>query len=150
MKPARTETFEHAISGLLKRRAEMVEEIAGARELFATLSNDLAALDRTLENLGYLGDVELTPRTARILLFYRNELRDFIVGQLEKEGPQTSRQIAVALMATEGKNAADRRVLGDVVRRVSRATRHLRQTGRVTSDKVDGEYVWRLVQIVSE
>ena len=97
MKAARTETFEHAISGILKRRAEMVEEIAAARELFATLSNDLTALDRTLENLGYLGDVELTPRTARILLFYRNELRDFIEGQLAKEGPQTSRQIAVAL-----------------------------------------------------
>lgn len=37
-----------------------------------------------------------------------------------------------------------RRVLGDMVSRVSRSMRHLRQAGRVGHDKVDGEYVWRL------
>lgn len=126
----------------------MQEEIVACRELMARLSNDVEALDRTLENLGYSGDVKLTPRAARIILFYRNELRDFCVAQLRDRGPLTTRQIGLALMEMEGKDALDRRMLGDIVRRISRSLRHLRQAGVVTSKDVSGEYVWTLVPVV--
>ena len=39
----------------------MLEEMALARERLAVLSNDLDSLDRTLEGLGYAGDVDLPP-----------------------------------------------------------------------------------------
>lgn len=50
MRTARTDTYEHTISGLLAKREEMMEEIAVARERLAVLSNDVEALDRVLEH----------------------------------------------------------------------------------------------------
>ncbi len=140
----RTETFEHAINGVLARRGEMMEEIASCRELLAKLSNDVEALDRTLENLGYSGEIALTPRAARIVLFYRNELRAYCEDQLRKEGPQTTRQLALSLMQMEGKDSRDRRMLTDIGRRISKALRQMRQAGIVASETVRGDFVWSL------
>jgi hypothetical protein len=75
--PRNTETYQHAIGGLLQKRGEMTEEIAVTRERLAILSNDIEAIDRVLERLGYDGDVKLTPRVPRIVLFYPGELRQF-------------------------------------------------------------------------
>jgi len=141
-----TDTYANAISGLLRKRDEMMEEIATTRERLAVLSNDVEALDRTLERLGYDGDVKLTPRVPRVVLFYRGELRQFLAGQL-REGPRTSRQMAIALVQTEGKDARDRRMMNDVVRRIGKALRQMQDAGMVarTAEKVRGEYVWRMV-----
>lgn len=141
-----TDTYANAISGLLRKREEMMEEIAGTRERLAVLSNDVEALDRVLERLGYDGDVKLTPRVPRVVLFYRGELRQFLAGQL-REGPRTSRQMAEALVQMEGKDARDRRMMNDVVRRIGKALRQMQDAGMVarTAEKVRGEYVWRLL-----
>jgi hypothetical protein len=102
-----TDTYEHTISGLLQKRSEMMEEIAITRERLAVLSNDVESLDRVLERLGYSGDVQLTPRVPRIVLFYRGELRQFLIGQLREQGPQTSRTLTEKLLQMEGKDVRD-------------------------------------------
>lgn len=142
----KSESYEHAISGLLRRRDEMMEEIAVTRERLAVLSNDVEALDRVLETLGYQGDVKLTPRVPRVVLFYRGELRQFLAGRLREHGPQTSRQLATALVQMEGKDGRDRRMMSDIVRRVGKALRQMQDAGAVTrtAEKVRGEYEWRL------
>lgn len=142
----RTDTFEHAISGLLGRRSEIMEEIALTRERLAVMSNDIEAIDRALETLGYQGDVQLTPRVPRIVLFYRGELRQFLRGQLAEHGELTSRQLAVALVQAEGKDNRDRRMMNDIVRRMGKALRQMVDAGIVvrTPEKVRGEYLWRL------
>src|SRR5688572_3098613 len=112
-----TETYQHTISGLLQKRGEMMQEIATMRERLAALSNDVEALDRVLERLGYEGDVKLTPRVPRIVLFYRGELRQFLAGALREHSPMTSRALAERLMQSEGKDARDRRMMADVVKR---------------------------------
>lgn len=67
MKPIRTETFEHTISGLLGKRAEIMSETASLREQMAYASNTVEAIDRVLESLGRTDDLEgRTPRKARI------------------------------------------------------------------------------------
>lgn len=146
IRPARTETYAHTISGLLSKRAEMMEEIALTRERLAVLSNDLESLDRVLETLGYDGDVKLTPRVPRVVLFYRGELRQFLLGYLEKHGPSTSRQMAQALIQMEGKDARDRRMMADVVRRIGKALRQAAEVGLVArpAEKVKGEFTWYL------
>lgn len=146
MKAARTETFAHTISGLLLKRQEMMEEVSQLRERMAVLSNDVEALDRVLETLGYSDGPPASPRAARIVLFYRNELRSYCLEHLRERGPRTSRQIGVSIIQTEGKDARDRRMLTDIVRRVSKAMRQLRQAGAVASEVVRGEYVWRLAE----
>jgi hypothetical protein len=117
-----TDTYQHTIGGLLQKRAEMMEETAITRERLAVLSNDIEALDRVLERLGYDGDIKLTPRVPRVVLFYRGELRQFMLGQLRERGPLTSRQMAESLIQIEGKDARDRRMMSDVVRRITVST----------------------------
>lgn len=146
--PVRTDTFAHAISGLLGRRGEMMEEIAQVRERLAVLSNDIEAMDRVLETLGYVGDIKLTPRVPRIVLFYRGELRQFLAGQMREHGAMTSRQMAEALALGEGKDGRDRRMMNDIVRRMGKALRQMVDAGIVSRapEKVRGEYWWRLVE----
>jgi hypothetical protein len=62
------------------------------------LSNDVEALDRVLERFGYDGEVKLTPCVPRIVLFYRGELRSFLLSQLREHGLLTSRQMAEKLV----------------------------------------------------
>ena len=140
------ETYQHTISGLLRRREEMMAEIAITRERLAVLSNDVESLDRVLETLGYEGDVKLTPRVPRIVLFYRGELRQWLRSRLEEGGPQTTRQLATALVQIEGKDDRDRRMMNDIVRRMGKALRQMQDVGLVTrtAEKVRGEYEWRL------
>jgi hypothetical protein len=142
---ARTETYQHAINGLLQKRAEMMEEIGATRERLAILSNDVESLDRVLETLGYEGEVKLTPRVPRVVLFYRNELRQFLLGQLREHGPLTSRALAEGLIQMEGKDARDRRMMNDVTKRISKALRMMVDARLVarTPEKIRGEYVWR-------
>lgn len=146
MTKARTETYEHTISGLLSARAEMMEEIAATRERLAVLANDIEAIDRVLERLGYDGEVKLTPRAARIVLFYRGELRQFLLGQLREHGPMTSRAMAERLIQIEGKDTRDRRMMGDVVKRIGKALRQMQSAGLVagTRTRSMGEYSWRI------
>lgn len=141
-----TETYDHAISGLLRKRAEMLEEIRDLRERLAIVSNDMESLDRVLETLGYSGDIPLSTRTPRIVLFYRGELRTFLRKHLQEHGPSTSRQMAEALVQLEGKDARDRRMMNDIVKRMGKALRQMQDAGIVTrtEQKVRGEFVWRL------
>lgn len=144
----RTGTFAHAISGVLARRGELMQEMGEVRERLAVLSNDIEAMDRVLEALGYAGEIKLTPRVPRIVLFYRGELRQFLAGQLREYGPRTSRQMAEGLALGEGKDARDRRMMNDIVRRMGKALRQMVDAGIVarTPEKVRGEYWWRLAE----
>jgi hypothetical protein len=146
MRKARTDTYQHTISGLLSKREEMLEELAVLREREGVLANDLEALDRVLENLGYDGPVKLTPRVPRVVLFYRGELRAFLLSSLREHGPSTSRQLAERLVSLENKDARDRRMMADVVRRIGKALRQMQDAKLVTGSKAQsmGEYLWRL------
>jgi hypothetical protein len=145
--PHKTETYQHTINGLLQKRGEMMEEIAVTRERLAILSNDIEALDRILERLGYDGDVKLTPRVPRITLFYRGELRQYLLNQLREHKTMTSRALAENLIRIEGKDARDRRMIADVVRRIGKALRQMQGSKLVigTRGKSMGEYSWRIV-----
>src|SRR4051794_6383928 len=95
-------TYEHTISGLLRKRGEMMAELAELRERIAITTHDVEGLDRILERMGYDGDIQLTPRAARVVLFYRNELRHWLKGELQvATAPMSTRDLAVKLMAAE-------------------------------------------------
>ena len=58
------------INGLLAKRAELVNLNAELREKMAVVANDIEAVERVLDSLGYAGQlVGQTPRAARIVLF---------------------------------------------------------------------------------
>ena len=96
MKRARTDTFEHTISGLLTKRADLFQEGANIRARLAEIRNDIDAVDRTLGILGYKGDLDAAmPRARREVTFGRGELTRGVLEALrDAKGPLTSRDIA--------------------------------------------------------
>lgn len=147
MKPARTETYEHTISGLLKKRADLFNEAVRLRDRIAAIKNDVDALDRVLGTLGYTGDLDREmPRQKREVIFGRGELTRSILGELRgATGPVSSREIAQAIVAVSGQDARDRKYISDLTKRVSKALRALREENVVRS-QVDskGNVLWAL------
>ena len=139
---------QHTISGLLRKRTELERENAECRERMAVIANDMEAIDRVLDAFGYSGPLEgRTPRAARIVLFYRNELRQFLQAELAKAGrPMSTRDLAQVICQCEGKDAQDRRLLADVTRRASKALRQMRRQGIVASEQDRrGTFVWAFI-----
>ncbi|WP_245293352.1 hypothetical protein [Mongoliimonas terrestris] len=131
----RTETFEHTISGLLTKRADLFNEAERIRDRLAEIRNDIGALDRVLGALGYKGDLDAAmPRQKREVIFGRGELTKGIMREIRSaDGPLSSREIAQNLVALRGEDARDRRYVSDLTRRVSKALRSLRDEGYVKS-----------------
>ncbi len=123
-----TDTYAHAIAGLLQRRQELQDESATLRERMATIQTDVEAIDRVLDSLGYEGELESrTARTERIVLFYRNELRAFLLKELRaSDRPLSTRELAERICGAEGKTMPDRRLMTDVTKRTSKALRMMR------------------------
>lgn len=146
MKPARTETFEHTISGLLAKRVELFHEAERLRDRMAEIKNDVGAIDRVLGTLGYTGDLDAAmPRQKRQVLFGRGELTRAILDELRTaEGPLGSRDIARAILAVNEQDPRDRKLLTEHTRRVSKALRLLAQRGDVIR-ALDGSLgiVWK-------
>ena len=143
--PKMAEQDQHTISGLLRKRSELERENVECRERMAIIANDIEAIDRVLDAFGYTGPLEgRTPRAARIILFYRNELRQFLQAELAKaDRPLSTRDLAQIICQSEGKDGRDRRLLADVTRRASKALRQMRRQGIVASQTdCRGTYVW--------
>lgn len=64
----------------------------------AILANAIDALDRVLVACGHQGElVGSTPCQAPIVLFYRNELREYLLAELRKaDRPLSSRELALS------------------------------------------------------
>lgn len=133
IRPARTETFEHTITGLLAKRADLFNEAERIRDRLAEIKNDIGAIDRTLNVLGYTGDMDAAmPRQKREVIFGRGDLSRAIMGELRHaEGPLSSRDIAQTIVAMRGEDARDRKYISDLTKRVSKALRQMKAEGLV-------------------
>lgn len=148
LKPARTDTFEHTITGLLKKRADLWNEAERIRDRLAEIKNDVGALDRVLGTLGYTGDLEaVMPRQKREVLFGKGELTGAVCRELRgAERPLRSREIAESIVALKGEDARDRRYVSELTKRVSKALRRLRDEGEVRSRKDErGNLLWEWI-----
>jgi hypothetical protein len=106
---------------------------------------DIEAIDRVLDSFGYQGPLEgRTPRAARPVLFYRNELRQFLQAELQRAGrPMSTRELAQIICRTERRNPGDRRLLADVTKRASKALREMRRLGIIVTVSDKGRnFVW--------
>jgi hypothetical protein len=144
---SRTDTFEHTISGLLTKRADLFGEAERIRDRLAEIKNDAGAIDRVLGTLGYTGNLDAEmPRQKRDVIFGRGELTRGAVDELRNApGPITSRQVAEAILSLSGRDARDRKLMAEHTMRVSKALRMLKEAGRVRSAKDEnGNTVWSL------
>jgi hypothetical protein len=145
MQRHRSTTFEHTISGLLTKRADLFQEGANIRARLAEIRADIEAVDRALGICGYKGDLDAAmPRARREVAFAKGELTRGIFNELrEAERPLTSRQIAERVSVMIRDEPADRRTLTALTRRVSKALRIQRIAGAVVMGKdASGNVVW--------
>lgn len=149
LRPARTDTFEHTITGLLTKRADLFNEAERIRDRLAEIRNDIGAIDRTLGVLGYSGDLDAAmPRQKREVIFGRGELSRAIYEELRNaDGPLFSRDIARSIVALRGEDARDRKYLSELTKRVSKALRGMREEGSVRSvTDTRGNLCWRAMR----
>ena len=144
MRRARTNSFDHTITGLLTKRADLCHEAERLRDRLGQINNDIVAIDHVLATFGHEGDIDAQMPRRREERFGRNELSRLIADQMRQaEGSLSSRAIASQIIAQRGEDAGDRKYLAEMTRRVSKALRHLRERGRVQS-KTDarGNLLW--------
>ena len=142
---SRQSDYEHTISGVLHRRVDLHHEAERLRDRMAEIRNDIHAIDRTLNVLGYKGDLDAAmPRQKRNVLFGRGELAKAVSDVLRTaDGPLTSRQIAQEIVAVNGQDARDRKYVSDLVKRVGKVLR-VRNLSMRTKKGTDnnGNIVW--------
>jgi len=140
--------MDHTTSGLLKKRDELMGEMLAVRARQGELHNDLEAIDRVLDALGYEGDLDgRQARQCRLIIFARNELRQFLLRELRKGDALSSRDLAERICCEEGKDIADQRMVIEVTRRVSKSIGLLRKRGVVVGSKDHmHRYMWSLLK----
>jgi chorismate mutase len=143
-----TDTYEHTINGLLQKRKEIIEEMASVRERLGLLANDVEAIDRVLQRLGYDGSLEMNPHVPRFVLFYRGQLREWLANQLRERGPATSSVLAGRLVDLQHKDKNDKRLMQDITSRIGSALRHMQAARLVEAKQLTkrGENTWSLQQ----
>jgi hypothetical protein len=141
------EEYERTIGGLLKKRAEMVGELHALRERMGVVTNDLQSLDRVLQAFGYDGNLDELPVVrSKMVMFHKSELQQHLLHVLRNAGePLSSRDLAVRIVSSEGRDRYDKRLILDLIKRVGKAIRTLRDRGLVTGCRDSrGRYLWRL------
>ncbi|MFN0262411.1 hypothetical protein ACKTEK_00895 [Tepidamorphus sp. 3E244] len=144
MRRARTDTFDHTITGLLTKRADLFNEAETIRDRLAEIRNDIDALDRSLSVLGYDGDLDAAmPRQKRHVIFGRGELTRQVLSTLRAAGkPLTSRQIAQEIVSASGMDARDRKFVSDLTKRVGKACRQYPDGTIMKATDSHGNVVW--------
>ena len=140
--------YQNTISGLLRKRAALMGDSQALREKLAEVGNAIESLDHVLRALGFDEPLDgMRPRSNRVVFFARNELRRFLINELrEATGPVSARDMAEKIIGLEGKDVRDRRLRNDMVKRVGKSFKLLRQQGVAVSAGREGELVWRLLE----
>jgi hypothetical protein len=143
-----TESYEHTISGLRQKRAELMQEIAVLHEKLGVLTNDVDAINHVLTRFGDTQKIEVTTRVPRIVLFYRGQLQQFLLTELRERGPATTRDLCERLVSLENKDKRDQRMMADIISRVGKALRRMHHAGLVIGAKTRtmGQYLWRVAE----
>jgi len=87
----------------------------------------------------------MKPRSNRVVYFHRNELRRFLIDELRNaDHPISARDLAEKIIGLEGKDSRDRQLRNDMVKRVGKSLKLLRQQGVAVSNGRNGDLAWTL------
>ena len=112
----------------------------------AEVANAIDSIDHVLRSLGFQEDLDgMRPRSNRVVYFHRNELRRFLIDELRNaDSPITARDLAEKIIGLEGKDSRDRALRNDMVKRVGKSLKLLRQQGVAVSHGQFSDLVWTL------
>lgn len=130
------DSYSHATSGLIKKRGELVNELDRCFARIAELRNDIAAANRVLRAFGYDGELNDKPGPQRNVMFEKGQLGRAIMDELRTAmEPQSTSQVASALLRRFKQDPKDKALLREYVERTSNAMQKLRSKGLVTGEK---------------
>ncbi len=141
--------FEHVITGLLRKRQLIADELDAAQNKVRLLVQAIDAVDATIKLFQpdmEIGIVRVRPTPRRHAAF-RGESSRMILNMLrEAGGPMTTRDIVLAIMQARGLNTADKPMHETMRMRVSASLRGMRDRGSVLSGEGHGaSLLWRLI-----
>jgi hypothetical protein len=128
--------YDITIHGLLRKRSELMLTLEVKRDELAAAQNDILAIERVLETLGHTDELDQPRR--RVLKDIRRQLSRFVLDEIRKDGPHTTRTIADRLAAMEGKDAGDKKLMKDITARVSKCMTGLVDRKAVVRTKTQG------------
>jgi hypothetical protein len=150
MERARTTTFEHTISGLLTKRADLFKEESQLHDRLAEIGNDVRAIDRVLASLGYAVEPDAEMPRRREVLYGMGQLRGILDVLRTAPEPLSSRDLAKVVMIANGYDPGDSKALKEHTRRVSKTMWWLRKRGLARgAAHQSGNMAWWAVGYVS-
>jgi hypothetical protein len=135
------------LTGLAKRRTELLAEIKKQEAALRTLLADIGHLDATIRQFDPAYQAR-RPQTslASVARGGRGGVVKTLLGILRKsDGPLTLREVTVRAMLTWGMDCADRKAVLRMMVQTGTALRRQRKNGTVVSDEgVGAALVWRV------
>jgi hypothetical protein len=135
-------TGQHALSGLVAKRAEIAGQIDAARATLRQLIVDLDHVDAAIRLFDPDYDVAaIRAKTYPVAQVTRrgDSIRLILDFLRQAPEPMTTKQIALQVMAVRGLNADDAALVLTMTRRVGASLRNYRNKGTIRSIK-DGRY----------
>jgi len=144
MKLARTKTFGFTITGLLKKRVDLLREARPLRERIIEIEGDIRAIDRVLGTLGQTGDFDAQMPRRRRVLFGRGKFTKGIFEELRiAEGPMTIRDLCRGALVATGLDPSDEKLLAVYMKRAHQVLTTAKRGGVVVVAKDQaGHMVW--------
>lgn len=120
--------YDNTISGLLRKRAQLLGEVHRFRERLAATTNAIECIDRVLGAFDYAGPLSDRPSGMRNLLVDRHSVSRFILDELRKGNDGFStREIATKIIVLDGLDPMDKKIMHDMINRAGKVLRTLRR-----------------------
>lgn len=141
--------YDLTLQGLLRKRAELAGEAATYRAQLDDRLASLDAIDRVIRVFNPAIDLEDLPERAAPppLMGVRGEFQRFLLDALRKaDGPQSTHDLARAVMEHRGLNVADKVTFKLIAERTGNALAKLRKAGKAVSQRANGSVplTWNL------
>lgn len=139
---------ENVLSGLIRKRAEIMSQVEGLQMQLRQLIMDADNLDGSIRLFDPGMDLtEIRPRAVpRAHVAFMGEVKRSTLSALRETGlALTIKDIALRIMAERKLNVSDARLVRVVEKKVGSCLRNLRNRGIVQSEKERGSYLrWKL------
>lgn len=117
---------QHAISALVRKRAELAGDVIGLRRQIADLQDKLKVIDTALSLIGYEGAPgSIKPVRKQANRLFKNGQLSRLVYDAMRQGARDNAEITDYVMAHMGWDIADRARYSDIRRRVKDVTKKL-------------------------
>ncbi|MDA1097470.1 MAG: hypothetical protein O2967_00680 [Proteobacteria bacterium] len=131
---------QYAIAGLVRKRAELADELKIVEARLAWLQDSLAHIDAALRLIdSNSSPVRITQITNAVRLFRIGYMSRFILSTLRVRGPMDREALTLALMLDAGLDLNDKLLRSEVSRRLRYSLRDQAKMGRIKREQGQGQ-----------